>query len=206
MSIKADKKIADILAFLRSEIETKGYPPSVREICAAVHLKSPSTVHGYLTKLEKQGFIKKDPSKSRSIMLLDKDITVQASAYTKSKFLPILGTVAAGQPILAVENIEGYFPFPAGFVSEDAGFLLKVQGESMINAGILNGDLVIIKAQESAYNGEIVLALVEDSATIKTFYKEKNHFRLQPQNDFMDPIIVDEVQILGKVVGLFRTM
>lgn len=203
MSTKADRKMAEILAFLRTEIEEKGYPPSVREICTAVKLKSPSTVHGYLVRLEEQGHIKKDPSKSRTIMLLEDENTLQSSL--RAKPLPVLGTVAAGQPILAIENIEGYFPLPDGFITKDASFLLHVKGDSMINAGILNGDMVIIKEQNYADNGEIVLALVDDSATIKTLYKEKNHVRLQPQNDFMEPIIVKDVQILGKVVGLFRS-
>lgn len=192
-----------ILEFLKQEIITKGYPPSVREICDAVGLKSTSTVHGYLERLEKKGLIRRDPTKPRAIEILD-DTT-----YVFKKELinvPIVGRVTAGQPILAVENIEDSFPIPAQYLHNNNNdvFMLTVKGDSMIEAGILDGDLVIVEKKPTAQNGDIVVALIEDEATVKTFYKEKDHIRLQPENTDMDPIIVHDVTILGKIIGVIR--
>ncbi len=192
-----------ILEFLKQEIITKGYPPSVREICDAVGLKSTSTVHGYLERLEKKGLIRRDPTKPRAIEILD-DTT-----YVFKKELinvPIVGRVTAGLPILAVENIEDSFPIPAQYLHNNNNdvFMLTVKGDSMIEAGILDGDLVIVEKKPTAQNGDIVVALIEDEATVKTFYKEKDHIRLQPENTDMDPIIVHDVTILGKIIGVIR--
>ncbi|MTI70256.1 MAG: transcriptional repressor LexA [Firmicutes bacterium] len=198
------KKQVNILEFLKREIKTKGYPPSVREICKAVGLKSTSTVHGHLSKLEKKGYIRKDATKPRAIEVLDKD-NEQISSNKEIMEVPIVGKVTAGQPILAVENIQDTFPIPSDFFSNKESFMLTVTGESMINAGILDGDYVLITKQNTAQNGDIVVALIEDEATIKRFYKEKDHIRLQPENPYMEPIIVKEnLQILGKVSGVFR--
>lgn len=195
-------KQQEILDFIKSEINSKGYPPSVREICSAVGLKSTSTVHGHLDRLEKRGLIRRDPTKPRAIEVLD-DYLYQKEIIS----VPIVGSVAAGQPILAVENIEDRFPIPAEFFPhKNQLFMLQIKGQSMIGSGINDGDYVIIQQQSTAVNGEIVIALIDDSATVKTFYKEKDHIRLQPENPSMEPIIVDDCIILGKAVGLFRKM
>lgn len=195
-------KQQEILDFIKSEINSKGYPPSVREICSAVGLKSTSTVHGHLDRLEKRGLIRRDPTKPRAIEVLD-DYLYQKEIIS----VPIVGSVAAGQPILAVENIEDRFPIPAEFFPhKNQLFMLQIKGQSMIGSGINDGDYVIIQQQSTAVNGEIVVALIDDSATVKTFYKEKDYIRLQPENPSMEPIIVDDCIILGKAVGLFRKM
>ncbi|NSW89955.1 MAG: transcriptional repressor LexA [Firmicutes bacterium] len=206
-------KQKEILAFLNNEVKEKGYPPSVREICHAVGFKSTSTVHTYLEKLKKRGLIQKDPSKPRAIRIIDnadnKPFTTNEIYLCGKKIVnvPIVGRVTAGQPILAVENIEDSFPLPAEIAQSGEVFMLKVQGESMINAGILDGDFVVVRQQNSAENGDIVVALIEDEATIKTFYREKDFIRLQPENPYMDPIIVkDNIPILGKVIGVFRKL
>lgn len=196
-------KQREVLDFIRSELYAKGYPPSVREICEAVGLKSTSTVHGHLERLEKKGYIRRDPTKPRAIEVLDNSPLSLARELVE---VPIIGKVTAGQPILAVENIEDTFPLPVDFLSGDNHFILVVRGESMIEAGILDSDYVVVKQQNHAYNGDIVVALIGEEATVKTFYKEKDHVRLQPQNPFMEPIITNDVQILGKVIGVFRRL
>ncbi|SFA71915.1 repressor LexA [Acetitomaculum ruminis DSM 5522] len=200
---KISTKQSEILEFMKNEILNKGYPPSVREICEAVNLKSTSSVHAHLESLEKNGYIRKDPSKPRAIEIIDDNFNVVRREVVN---IPVVGTVAAGEPILAVQNIDSYFPFPAEYIPKNHCFMLKVKGNSMINAGIFDGDFVMVKHQENADNGDIVAALIDDSATIKTFYKEKTHFRLQPENPELEPIIVDDVKILGKVFGVFRIM
>lgn len=193
-----------ILDFIKHEVATKGYPPSVREICNAVGLASSSTVHGHLERLEKKGLIRRDPTKPRAIEVLDHDSNVFSE---KSVPIPVIGKVTAGMPISAVENIEEYFPVPLSLVEEDEAFILNVSGESMINAGILDGDKVIVRQQNTAENGEIVVAMTEDDeATVKRFFKEEDHVRLQPENPSMDPILLDNCTILGKVIGVFRTI
>lgn len=199
---KISKKQEEILEYIKNEILNRGFPPAVREICEAVHLKSTSSVHAHLETLEKNGYIRRDPTKPRAIEILDDNFNLTRREVVN---VPIVGTVAAGQPILAVENIENYFPIPAEYMPNEQSFLLKVKGDSMINIGILDGDQVLVKKQSTARDGDIVVALIEDSATVKTFYKENGYIRLQPENDFMDPIIVHgDVQILGKVFGVFR--
>lgn len=202
MAGKISDKQQEILAYIKECILNKGYPPAVREICDAVHLKSTSSVHSHLETLEKNGYIRRDPTKPRAIEILDDEFGLSRRELVN---VPIVGTVTAGQPILAVENIEGYFPVPPEYLHNKETFMLKVQGESMINAGIFDGDLVLVEQQPTARNSEIVVALVEDSATVKRFYKEADHIRLQPENDYMEPIIVQDASILGKVIGLFRT-
>lgn len=194
-------KQQEILDFLKKEILTKGYPPAVREICEAVHLKSTSSVHSHLETLEKNGYIRRDPTKPRAIEIVDDDFNLVRREIVN---VPLIGSVAAGEPIFAEQNIEGYFPLLADDMPSGEAFMLKVKGESMINVGIYDGDHIIVHKQNTAHNGDLVVALVDDSATVKTFYKEKGHFRLQPENDTMDPIIVDEVEILGTVSGLYR--
>ena len=194
-------KQKEILEYLKSQIINKGYPPAVREICEAVKLKSTSSVHSHLETLEKYGYIRRDPSKPRAIEIIDDEFNLSRRELVN---VPIVGTITAGQPILAVENIEGYFPIPAEFMPNNETFMLNVKGESMINAGILNGDKVLIQRQSHAKNGDYVVALIDDEVTVKTFYKENGYFRLQPENDTMEPIIVPDLQILGIVVGLFR--
>ena len=200
------KKQQEILDYVKSQIVERGYPPSVREICAAVDLKSTSSVHAHLNSLEKKGYIHRDPAKTRCIEIVDgsfNDIRKGSSNIS----VPILGQVTAGLPILAVENIEGYCPVPNEMLTSDTEpFMLRVKGDSMINAGIFDKDLILVKKQESAENGDKVVAMVDDSVTVKTFYKEKKHFRLQPENDAYAPIIVDNCSILGKVIGLFRML
>ncbi|QZY56939.1 transcriptional repressor LexA [Crassaminicella profunda] len=204
MSYNLSKQQEKILNYIKNEVETKGYPPSVREICAAVGLKSTSTVHGHLAKLEKNGYIRRDPTKPRAIEILETD----ANTIPKKEVVqvPIVGKVTAGQPILAVENIEDTFPVPQDFMDNDKHFMLTIKGTSMINAGILDGDYVLVKQQQIARNGDIVVAMLEDEATVKKFYKEKDYIRLQPENPSMDPIIAKDVRILGLVKGVFRKL
>ena len=198
---KITPKQQEILDFIKSEILSKGYPPAVRDICEAVHLKSTSSVHSHLETLEKNGYIRRDPTKPRAIEIMDDSFNLSRREVVN---VPMVGTVAAGQPILAQEHIEGYFAIPAEYMPNTDCFMLKVKGESMINAGIFDGDYIMVRQQNVASNGEMIVALVDDSATVKTFYKENGHYRLQPENDSMDPIIVNDVQILGKVCGVFR--
>lgn len=198
---KISAKQQQILEFIKEEILKKGYPPAVREICEAVHLKSTSSVHSHLETLEKNGYIRRDPTKPRAIEICDDSFQM---VRTEMVSLPIVGNVAAGQPILAEENIQDYFPIPADMVPKGDSFILNVRGDSMINVGILNGDRVLVNSCNTAVNGDIVVALIDDSATVKTFYKENGYIRLQPENDTMDPIIVENCQILGKVFGVFR--
>lgn len=203
-SNKLSSKQEEILTYLKDQIISRGFPPSVREICEAVNLKSTSSVHSHLESLEHKGYIKRDPAKPRCIEIVDQNFNTVRRELSN---IPILGTVTAGQPILAVENIEGYFPLPAELnLSSDQCFMLHVRGTSMINAGIFNGDSIIVRRQNTADNGDYVVALIDEEVTVKTFYREKDHIRLQPENDTMDPIIVRDVTILGKVVGLFRSM
>ena len=198
---KISDKQREILEFMKSEILNKGYPPTVRDICEAVHLKSTSSVHSHLETLEKNGYIRRDPAKPRAIEIIDDNFNLTRREMVN---VPLVGKVAAGEPILATENIESYFPIPAEFMPNVESFMLRVQGESMINAGIFDGDNILVQRQDTARNGDMVVALVDDSATVKTFYKEGDHIRLQPENDTMDPIIVPDCTILGKVFGVFR--
>lgn len=198
---KITAKQSEILEYIKKEILSKGYPPAVREICEAVNLKSTSSVHSHLETLEKNGYIRRDPTKPRAIEIIDDTFNLTRREVIN---VPIVGTVAAGSPILAEENIHNYFPIPSEFMPNQDSFMLTVKGDSMINAGIFNGDQILVAKQATARNGEMVVALLNDSATVKTFYKEKGHYRLQPENDTMDPIIVDDVSILGKVFGVFR--
>ena len=196
-------KQQQILEFIKHRILEKGYPPAVREICQAVHLRSTSSVHSHLETLERKGYIRRDPTKPRAIEIIDDDFNL---ARREIVHIPIVGTITAGEPILAVENIEDYFPMQPDFISSRDTFMLHVRGESMINAGIMDGDLVIVQQQPTADNGDIVVAMIDDSATVKRFYKEDGHYRLQPENDAMDPIVVPEVSVIGKVIGLCRSM
>ena len=187
---RISKKQQEILDYMKNEILNRGFPPSVREICEAVNLKSTSSVHSHLAALEKNGYIRRDATKPRASEVVN---------------VPLVGTVAAGQPILAVENIDAYFPIPAEYMPNEQSFMLTVKGDSMINAGIFDGDQVLVKQQATAENGDMVVALIDDSATVKTFYKENGYYRLQPENDNMEPIIITgNLQILGKVFGVFR--
>jgi repressor LexA len=200
---KISSKQEQILNYIKENILDKGYPPTVRDICAAVGLSSTSSVHAHLNTLEERGYIRRDPTKPRAIEILDDE------GFNLSRReivnVPIIGTVAAGQPILAEENITDYFPVPPEYLTNNQTFMLKVKGNSMINAGILYGDTIIVEQTNTAKNGDIVVALIEDSATVKTYYKENGHYRLQPENDTMEPIIVDDLMIIGKVIGLFRS-
>ena len=198
---KITDKQREILEYMKEQILSKGYPPSVREICSAVHLKSTSSVHSHLETLEKNGYIRRDPTKPRAIEIVDDTFNLTRRELVN---VPILGQVAAGQPLLADDNINGYFPLPPEYVNNKQTFMLTVKGESMINVGIFDGDLVLVEQTSVARNGEIVVALIEDSATVKTFYKEQNYIRLQPENDSMDPIIVQDCMIMGRVIGLYR--
>lgn len=200
---KVSKRQEAILEFIKEEVRSKGYPPSVREIGEAVGLASSSTVHGHLARLEQKGLIRRDPTKPRAIEILEPEDSIQKQQVIH---VPLVGKVTAGSPITAVENIDEYFPLPDIYgTSEDQLFMLEIMGESMIEAGILDGDLVIVKQKATADNGDIVVAMTEENeATVKRFFKEKNHFRLQPENATMEPIIVDQVSILGHVVGLYR--
>lgn len=193
-----------ILNFVNDYVKENGYPPSIREICKGVGLSSTSTVHAHLTNLTKKGLITKGGSKSRSIKVVNQELEVPDNEEVVQ--IPVIGRVAAGSPILATENLERYFPIPVDFVGNSKSFMLKVKGESMIEAGIFDGDYIIVKQQAVANNGEMVVALVGDEATVKTFYKEKDYIRLQPENHTMEPIIVKEVAILGKVAGVIRKL
>lgn len=198
---KISKKQEEILEYIKSQILERGFPPAVREICEAVHLKSTSSVHSHLETLEKNGYIRRDPTKPRAIEILDDTFNLTRRELVN---VPIIGHVAAGQPILAQERIENYFPIPAEMMPNKQTFLLIIKGESMVNVGIYDGDYVLVQEEHTAQNGDIVVAMVDDSATVKTFYKEESVIRLQPENDYMDPIIVKDVTILGKVIGVFR--
>ena len=195
------QKQSEILEYIKSQILNKGYPPSVRDICSAVNLKSTSSVHAHLESLEKNGYIRRDPTKPRTIEIIDDNFNLTRREMVN---VPVLGQVAAGEPILAVDNITGYFPIPSEFMPNEETFILTVKGDSMINIGIYNGDQIVVEKCNTAENGEIIVALIDDSATVKRFYKENGHIRLQPENDFMDPIIVDDCMIVGKVIGLMR--
>ncbi len=197
------EKQKEILEYIKSEILKRGFPPAVREICEAVHLKSTSSVHSHLETLERKGYIRRDPTKPRAIEILDDSFQLLRKEMVN---VPIVGKIAAGSPLLAVENIESYFPIPSEYLPNAQTFLLEVQGESMINAGVLPGDHILVQQQNNAENGEMIVALIDDSATVKTFYREDGYIRLQPENDTMDPILVQETQlhILGKVIGVFR--
>src|SRR5690554_3179670 len=195
----------EILNFIKSEIRSKGYPPSVREIGEAVGLSSSSTVHGHLSQLEKKGFIRRDPTKPRAIEVSGIDNLFDGVKTTKEIVnIPILGQVAAGTPILAEENIEDIFPLPWDLVRSEHVFMLRVKGESMIDAGIFDGDLVLVRHQKTARNGEIIVALIENEATVKRFFLEKDCIRLQPENDFLEPIYTKDAQVIGKVIGVYR--
>ena len=207
-----NKREKAILKFIEKQIGINGYPPSVREIGKAVDLKSTATVHGYIASLEKKGYIKKESQKGRTLKLLKGGaVEGQQSTFDKEVYssremvdVPVIGKITAGEPILAVENVTDTFPIPLDFVGTGESFMLTVRGESMIEAGILDGDYILVRKQNTAHNGEIVVALIGDEATVKTFYKEKDHIRLQPENSTLDPIIVPTCQILGKVSGVFR--
>lgn len=200
---KISAKQQEILEYIKSQILERGFPPAVRDICEAVHLKSTSSVHSHLETLEKNGYIRRDPTKPRAIEILDDSFN-----FTRREMVnvPIVGRVAAGEPLLAEQNIEEYFPIPMDFMPNKQTFMLKVKGESMINAGILDGDYVLVEERKTAHNGEMIVALVDDGATVKRFYKEEGIIRLQPENDTMEPIIVADCTILGKVIGVFRFM
>jgi repressor LexA len=198
---KISKKQMEILEYIKSELLRIGYPPAVREICEAVNLRSTSSVHAHLESLEKNGYIRRDPTKPRAIEIIDDTFNLTRREMVN---VPMVGQVAAGEPILAEQNITNYFPIPMEFMPNNDTFMLTVRGESMINVGIYDGDYVLVEKRQTASNGEIVVALVDDSATVKTFYKEEGYYRLQPENDDMDPIIVMNCEILGKVIGVFR--
>ena len=200
---KISAKQQEILEYIKESILKKGYPPAVREICEAVHLSSTSSVHSHLETLEKNGYIRRDPTKPRTIEICDDSFQMMRREMTS---IPVIGRVAAGQPILATENIEGYFPLPVEYVPNADTFILKVKGESMINAGIFDGDIIFVEKTNNVRNGDTVVALIDDSATVKTFYKEAGHIRLQPEIDSMEPIIVENCEIIGKVFGVFRLM
>jgi len=208
-----NKREKAILKFIEKEVLTNGYPPSVREIGKAVGLKSTATVHGYIAKLEEKGYIKKESQKGRTLKLLKGGVAGQTKIEEKPVYsgkemvdVPVIGKITAGEPILAFENVTDTFPIPLDFVGNSESFMLIVRGESMIEAGILSGDYILVRKQNTVENGEIAVALIEDEATVKTFYKEKDHIRLQPENSTMDPIIVPNCEILGKVIGVFRKM
>lgn len=198
---KISAKQREVLEFIKAQILDKGYPPAVREICDAVGLKSTSSVHSHLETLEKNGYIRRDPTKPRAIEIIDDSFNLVRREIVN---VPVIGSVAAGQPIMAEENITGYFPLLSEDMPSGQAFMLKVSGDSMINAGIFDGDRIIVRRQETANNGDIVVALIDDAATVKTYYKEDGHYRLQPENDTMEPIITDSVTILGKLAGLYR--
>ncbi len=207
MGRKSNRQL-DIMSFIRTHFKDKGYPPSVREIGEAVGLQSTSTVHGHLDRLERKGLIRRDPSKSRTIEILEHDTTESQANFSLSiSQVPMIGKVTAGEPILATENIEDYFPLPAHIVGDHDVFMLTVSGDSMYEAGIFDGDYLVVRKQSSASNGEIVVAMTEeDEATVKTFYKEKDHIRLQPENPSLQPILLSHCTILGKVIGVFRQL
>lgn len=203
---KLSKRQQMIYDFIKTEVDTKGYPPSVREIAKAVGLASSSTVHGHLERLEDKGFIRRDPTKPRAIEILD--IEMEDVFKDTARYTPVIGKVTAGAPITAIENIEEYVPVPSSISNaDDQLFILIIEGDSMKNVGILDGDKVIVKQQHTARNGDIVVAMTEDDeATVKRFFKESDHIRLQPENDDLEPIILQNVSILGKVVGLYRNI
>jgi len=212
-TVELNKREKAILKFIEKEVLTNGYPPSVREIGKAVGLKSTATVHGYIAKLEEKGYIKKESQKGRTLKLLKGGVAGQTKIEEKPVYsgkemvdVPVIGKITAGEPILAFENVTDTFPIPLDFVGNSESFMLIVRGESMIEAGILSGDYILVRKQNTVENGEIAVALIEDEATVKTFYKEKDHIRLQPENSTMDPIIVPNCEILGKVIGVFRKM
>lgn len=198
---KISKKQEEILEYIKAQILERGFPPAVREICEAVNLKSTSSVHSHLETLEKNGYIRRDPTKPRAIEILDDTFNLTRREMVQ---VPIVGRVAAGEPLLAEQNIEEYYPIPVEFMPNNECFMLKVKGESMINAGILDGDYVVVEKKNTASNGEMVVALIDDGATVKTFYREEGVIRLQPENDTMEPFILESVDILGKVIGVFR--
>mgnify|MGYP000963049031 FL=1 len=200
---KLTEKQQAILQYIKESILKRGYPPAVREICQAVNLRSTSSVHAHLESLERKGYIRKDPSKPRTIEVVDESFNLTRREMVN---VPLLGEVAAGTPMFAEENISDYFPFPVDMLPNTDIFMLKVKGDSMVNVGIFDSDKILVAKQNHANNGDIVVALMDDTATVKTYYKEKNHIRLQPQNDDMEPILVKDVSILGKVIGLFRMM
>ena len=202
---KLSQKQFEILEYMKKAVREKGYPPSVREICDAVGLKSTSTVHGHLERHERKGYIRRDPAKPRAIEIFSDNDSGNSDGSSRELIeVPIVGTVTAGIPILATENIEDTFPIPSDYAPNGNIFMLRVKGDSMINAGIFNKDLIMVRQQNTADNGDIVVALIEDFATVKTYYKENGYIRLQPENPTMSPIIVRDVSILGKVVGLYR--
>jgi len=198
---KITNKQQEVLDYIKSQILKRGFPPSVREICAAVNLKSTSSVHSHLETLEKNGYIKRDPTKPRTIEITDDEFALMRREMSQ---VPILGEVAAGQPILAQENILDYFPIPIEFMPNKSTFLLKVKGDSMINKGILHGDMVLVEESSVVSNGDMAVVLLEDGATVKTFYKENGFIRLQPENEYLEPIIIKDALVLGKVIGVFR--
>ena len=200
---KISDKQREILEYIKEMILKKGYPPTVREICETVKLKSTSSVHSHLEQLERNGYIRRDPTKPRTIEITDDTFNLARRELVN---VPLIGTVAAGAPILAQENIESYFPIPAEILPNRETFMLTVKGDSMIEAGILSGDRVIVAQTDTAENGEIVVALLDDSATVKRFFREDGYIRLQPENSSMEPILVKQVRILGRVIGLFRMM
>ncbi|MBM7560651.1 transcriptional repressor LexA [Fusibacter tunisiensis] len=209
MAEKISKKQQMILDYLKDEVSKKGYPPSVREVCTAVGLKSTSTVHAHLTKLETLGYIRRDPTKPRAIEILGLEPAPVSNVINMARdtqFVPIIGEITAGEPILAVESFDETFPLPSDYIDDGDYFMLKIKGESMVEAGIFDRDLVLVRQQNQANSGDIVVALIDESATVKTFYKEENRIRLQPENTSMSPIYLDDVQILGKVKGVFRKM
>ncbi|ARK30907.1 transcriptional repressor LexA [Halalkalibacter krulwichiae] len=204
---KLSKRQLEILDFIKIEVKKKGYPPSVREIGEAVGLASSSTVHGHLSRLEKKGYIRRDPTKPRAIEVLDLEEDTIVQPDRKTTYVPVLGKVTAGLPITAIENIEDYLPLPEHLVSDDKAYVLIIQGDSMIEAGIFDGDMVIVRQQQTANNGDIIVAMTEENeATVKRFFREKDYIRLQPENATMDPILLKEVTVLGKVIGVFRTL
>ncbi len=194
-------KQSEVLEYIKEQILSRGYPPAVREICEAVNLKSTSSVHSHLETLEKNGYIRRDPTKPRAIEIIDDTFNLTRREVVN---VPLIGNVAAGEPLLAQESIENYFPIPMEFMPNSETFMLRIKGESMINAGILDGDMVLVQKTNVVKNGDMAVALIEDGATVKTFYKENGHIRLQPENDNMSPIIVEETTVLGKVIGVFR--
>lgn len=198
---KISAKQQEILEYIKKVTLSRGYPPAVREICQAVSLKSTASVHSHLSVLEERGYIRRDPSKPRAIEIIDDDFDLTRREISN---IPVVGNVAAGEPILAEENIRDYFPLPADMLPNDQVFMLKIRGDSMIGAGILDGDLVVVRQTNSASNGDMVVALIEDGATVKYYYKENGHFRLQPDNPDYDPIITENLQILGQVIGVIR--
>ena len=198
---KISAKQQEILEYIKAQTLAKGYPPTVSDICEAVQLKSTASVHAHLETLEERGYIRRDPTKPRAIEIIDDDFALTRREYAQ---IPVVGRVAAGEPLLAEQNIQDYFPIPADMLPNDQIFMLQVKGDSMINAGIFDGDKVIVRQTSTARNGDMVVALIEDGATVKTFYHEGDHIRLQPENDDYDPIIVKDVAILGEVIGVFR--